>query len=678
MKSRNLTKSRFKVGYECPTKLYYLDNKEYGSNNEDDAFLRSLAEGGFQVGELAKLYYEGGVEITTDDKAEAVRQTAELMAQENATIFEAAFQFENLYVKVDVLVKKGKKVELIEVKAKSFDADDPPSFFDKRKTEPSLVAAWEPYVLDVAFQGWVFAKCYPKLALNCFLMMANKSAEATVDGLNQNFLLCREADGRSSVKVREGLAKKDLGRAILAKLNVQDCIETIWGMEFRWGKFPQMVAMLSKVVERNEYREPVLSKGCKACEYRIKAEAKAQGLRSGFEECWKKVAKLKDSDFVRPFVFDVWKIQDTELLIEEGIYFIDQMEDESCLKPKSRVPKKGGKSKKAPTAVDTAINPGEPLSTAARQWLQVVRTKEKSSEAYFDRDAVRAEMATWRFPLHFIDFETARVAIPFHAGRRPYEQIAFQFSHHQVDSDGKIEHKDDFLFDQQGKFPNFEFIRALKEALSRDEGTIFRYSHHENSVLNDIYKQLEELKHEVKDYRELQNFIATISTVEGVRGIRSMVDLCALVQKFYFNPATGGSNSIKYVLPSVLEASSFLQEKYAKAIYGAKIKSRNFGEPVAWIKRGSDGKLLDPYKGLSSVFQSGDLAIMGGRSLVRDRLNDGGAAMTAFARMQFTEMSNLERDRIRSALLRYCELDTLAMVMLYEHWANELGLTKAA
>ncbi len=51
-------------------------------------------------------------------------------------------------------------------------------------------------------------------------------------------------------------------------------------------------------------------------------------------------------------------------------------------------------------------------------------------------------------------------------------------------------------------------------------------------------------------------------------------------------------------------------------------------------------------------------------------LNNGGAAMTAYARMQFEEMSDYEREKIRSALLKYCELDTLAMVMIYEGWKD--------
>ncbi len=40
----------------------------------------------------------------------------------------------------------------------------------------------------------------------------------------------------------------------------------------------------------------------------------------------------------------------------------------------------------------------------------------------------------------------------------------------------------------------------------------------------------------------------------------------------------------------------------------------------------------------------------------------------AGARMQFEEMSPYEREEIRKALLKYCELDTMAMIMIYEHF----------
>jgi len=52
---------------------------------------------------------------------------------------------------------------------------------------------------------------------------------------------------------------------------------------------------------------------------------------------------------------------------------------------------------------------------------------------------------------------------------------------------------------------------------------------------------------------------------------------------------------------------------------------------------------------------------------------EGGAAMMAWAAMQFSDMGEGERKRIAEALLKYCELDTLAMVMIYEGWKDMTG-----
>jgi len=48
-------------------------------------------------------------------------------------------------------------------------------------------------------------------------------------------------------------------------------------------------------------------------------------------------------------------------------------------------------------------------------------------------------------------------------------------------------------------------------------------------------------------------------------------------------------------------------------------------------------------------------------------VSDGGAALTAYGKLQYTNMSNKEREELTEGLKRYCELDTLAMVMIFEH-----------
>ena len=144
MSNRYLTKSRFKLAMECPTKLYYTNKEEYINQNIEDSFLIALAEGGFQVGELAKHYFAGGYDIESLDYYEALRITNELLMRENVIIYEAAIKYENFFIRTDILIKKGRNIELIEVKAKS--ADD---FYNTNGIKP----AWMPYLLD-HIDGW--------------------------------------------------------------------------------------------------------------------------------------------------------------------------------------------------------------------------------------------------------------------------------------------------------------------------------------------------------------------------------------------------------------------------------------------------------------------------------------------------------------------------------------------
>jgi hypothetical protein len=53
---------------------------------------------------------------------------------------------------------------------------------------------------------------------------------------------------------------------------------------------------------------------------------------------------------------------------------------------------------------------------------------------------------------------------------------------------------------------------------------------------------------------------------------------------------------------------------------------------------------------------------------------DGGAATTAYARLQFEDLKTADRIQLEKSLLKYCELDTFAMVLIVEFWLNELKL----
>ncbi|AOV98895.1 DUF2779 domain-containing protein [Dehalococcoides mccartyi] len=654
MKPRYLTKSRFKLALECPTKLYYDGKPEYPDRNDEDSFLQSLAEGGFQVGELAKCYFPGGHDINTLDYDEALKRTSELLKKDKVVIYEAAIRFNQFFVRIDILVKNQENFELIEVKAKSSDSDSEDEFISRKGT---ILSEWHPYLADVAFQKHVLMKAFPGYNVNAYLMMADKTTLCPTDGLNQKFKIIKDADGRKSVSVSQALSQEDLSIKILNKVNIDSCSNLVYqeqfGSETQPFNFTDYLDYLTDHYVKDQKIVSQPSAACAGCQFKTTEEEAEDGLKSGFKECWRETLHWTDDDCEELTVLDLWNYRKKDRCFAEGrIKIEDLTEDDIVVKKDTK--------------------PG--LSPTQRQWLQVQKVQDHDHSEYIDVAGLKYEMAKWVYPLHFIDFETSMVAIPFNKGRHPYEGIAFQFSHHLVHQDGCIEHHGEYLNTTPGFFPNYEFVRSLKSELESDQGSIFRYATHENTFLNFIYQQLNSDQNDIPDREELCRFIRSITkssskSEEQWEGERSMIDLLELVKRYYYNPATNGSNSIKYVLPAVLNSSKYLQEKYSKPVYGAKggIPSLNY-QDWTWIRFEND-HVLDPYKLLPKMFQDipeKELELLSSD----DELKEGGAALAAYARMQFEEMSEYERREIKSALLKYCELDTLAMVMLFEGWQD--------
>ena len=661
MKQRYLTKSRFKLAQECPAKLFYTGKKEYPDQKQEDSFLAALADGGFQVGALAKCYYPGGVEVESLDDEQALAETNELLKRDKVVIFEAAVKYQNLFCRVDILVKDGTHLELIEVKAKSFNSSEgPDGFLNKNGTNNE--SKWGPYLEDAAFQKYVLDRAFPSYSVAPYLMLADKDSVCPVDGLNQKFKLFG-TNGRRGVKISPKETQQDIEKKILCKIPVNEMCEMIYaknyGTKDKPLTFGEMVARYADYYERDEKIDVPVSGACKGCEFRATAEQKAAGLKSGYEECWREKCGWTQADFEEPNIFDIWFLhyRTRDKWLGDGILKISQINPSDF----------------------SAAPMDEEYSTKGRQLLQITKTQQKDTSPWVDKRGLAAEMRSWRYPLHMIDFETAMPAIPFNKGLRPYEGIAFQFSHHVIDEDGSVEHRGEYINSEPGKYPNFDFIRALKKELEGDNGSIFRYSHHENTYLCHIYEQLTYAGAGEPDSRELREFIKSITKAknespEQWQGPRNMIDLCELVKHYYYDPYMKGSNSIKVVLPAILNSSQYLQRKYSAPVYGAVggIKSFNYKD-WRWIEFEPDGSVRDPYLLLPKLFddlspEEFELLEKGELFSTSEELHDGAAAMTAYAKLQFTEMTELERRKIIEALLKYCELDTLAMVMIVEGW----------
>jgi len=694
MKEKLFTKSAFKIALECPNKLYYYRNPDvYANADVEDEFLQALAEGGFQVGELAKIYC--GVPPENDieelDYDSALRRTQELMQQDQVNIAEAAFRYGNLFVRVDVLQRNGNHIELIEVKAKSWDPEED-TFFGK-KPEGSVKNDIRPYVYDVAFQKYVVTQSLKELypgeifTVRARLMMADKSKTADINGLNQLFKI-KKVNNRACVETAPD-AMQRLTHSQVQVLTAFDvdglCDRVIAGTTTEQGKDGFMLnmkflnyvnAMSFCYCKNKRYKDIPLGSKCFKCQFQSNG---SDGKEDGYKECWGEVAKFTDKDFNEPLVKDLWKQHiKCDEWVKKGVYKMADITEEQL---ERHADKKSG--------------PG--LDHKERKWLQIAMmtgNQEVLSDyaadihdgVYLDIDGLKDEMAKWKFPLHMIDFETTAVALPYYEGMRPYEQVAFQFSHHIIeqttDRGYTIRHAGQYLNEDVSQFPNFEFVRALREQLAHDEGTIFRYAPHENSILRAIYKQLEESTE--PDKQELMDFIDKITHVKDKKthkmlhqGKRDMVDLWEVVKRYFYEPREmGGSNSIKVVLPAVLNASQFLKDKYSKPIYGREIPSQNISsaKPIAWITFDPTGHVENPYHLLPPVSSLLGIPIIDNDMLEKMgedmTIANGGAALTAYNKLMFCDGSMTPA--LREALLRYCELDTMAMVFIWEFFNQQV------
>ena len=643
-----LSKSRFKLGLSCPNKLYFFGDSSYKNKEEDNSFLAALAEGGFQVEALSRLLYSGGHFIDAPHGAyqQAYEQTLELLKLDEVIIYEAAFLYDGLFVMTDILIKKGNRIKLIEVKAKSFDSTKSDTFIGARG---NIRSSWRPYLFDIAFQTHVAKKCLPNLDFVPFFLMADKSKVATIDGLNQRFRLPNNGDVRQDIDIR--ITTEEAHKtSVLSEINVSSLVNAIINDEFKYTEdlfFSKAVSILKKSYQAKTYPNwPTNYSRCKSCEFKIDDDTKDKGFKSGFEYCFSKQHQWSSLDFKRPNIFEIWNFRGQKLL-EQNRFFLNELTQDDF----------------------KVIDEPNAMSSRERRWVQVQRTLNPHSKPYVELDGLKKEMESWTFPLHFIDFETSAVALPFNKGRHPYEQVAFQFSHHIYHTDGTIEHSSEYINTNAGEFPNFKFIEALKNSLKNDKGTIFRFGTHENSILNAIKDQLESSNHPNK--ADLIGFIKTIATPRNDESepwvaSRPMVDLRVVILDYYYNPLTKGSNSIKAVLPAILNSCTFLKKKYTRPISEINMTSLNFEGHHRWIQF-DNTEVKNPYSLLPPIFVENDQEQLNQFISGLETISDGGAALTAYSKLQFTDMSIEERQIIKKSLLKYCELDTLAMVMIFEH-----------
>lgn len=586
-----LSKTDFKVGNDCPTKLYYR-KMNYSSSKEDNEYLEYLAEGGYAVGKMATLYFEEGIRIDNSTGVEqAIKQTQVELQKDSCTIFEAAFKSGNKLGVIDILIKDGERIQLIEVKSKGYDP--------AKKVE----SQWKELIPDIAFQKIIVEEIYPNHKIECYVLAPDKSKSTSIEGLNSMFKLIdfKTKNGFNFFDiVYDGSKSKLIEDQLLTKVAVDDAINK---------EIPRLRKDLEKL-EKSISPEitkikPNISKKCFKCEYG----------QSGKNECW---AHMPSSNTPLDDLFRIGNIGGTKAPLVNQL--IEEKKSSIFDVPLEALKGKWGE----------------------RQLIQIENTK--SNTEWFGPE-LSATIKSWKYPLHFIDFETSTSALPFHKGMKPYEMSAFQWSCHTIPYEGAEPLHTEWL-NLEPTFPSFKFAESLMAQIGTT-GTVLMWSPHENTTLRNIYKQMDRYKY---NNPALKGWLEIIVKLND-KDTGALVDMAALCLQQYFHPYMKGRTSIKWTLPAVLKSNKSKRTT---------TWLENFNTNINLLSLDKENHIEDPYKNLPSI----DILEHA------ETVNEGTGAMRAYEDMLFgkaREDKKLKAD-YEIALRNYCKLDTLAMLIIWEHW----------
>ena len=168
---------------------------------------------------------------------------------------------------------------------------------------------------------------------------------------------------------------------------------------------------------------------------------------------------------------------------------------------------------------------------------RLVRKHTLANKVFHDKRGAASALGDTGFPAHFLDFETAGLAVPVWPGTRPFQQIPVQFSLHIVREDMRTDHHEFLGLD--GSDPS----RALAEALlaaCEPTGPVFVYNAtFERSVMRSLAERFPDLS-------------------RGLGAITGrIVDLLPIARDHYYHPGQQGSWSIKSVLPAAVPQLSY-------------------------------------------------------------------------------------------------------------------------
>ena len=613
---RTLSKSDFSLARTCDAKLYFRENG-FPDNRAYDPYLRLLAEGGYMVEALATARFPGGIEMEYGaDAAVECRRALDHLASDTITLVQPTLLWRRRLARVDILRKAGNVVQLVEVKAKSFDGAGHRADIEKgglgvfrSKRKPyGIVADWLPKLEDITYQVVLLERLLPGVIVQPRMLLVDTSKRSSLDDLPRLFRIERRAG-------RDGVAQLHTVRFIgtpdqIAALDLLTEVDVSAEVAMLRDEIDQAASYYESLLDAPfDLSLAVHGAKCKECEF----DVERPDAKSGFVHCWGDLASAKPHVLELQGVGLVKHADGTpmvEALVKQG---------RACLfdVPEELLERKDG-----------TIGP------QAERQLRQIRCW-RAGECWVGAD-LRGKIEAVRYPIHFIDFEVSRLALPYHARMRPYGQVVFQWSCHTVDFPGAIPRHREWL-NQVDLWPNKSFVLALREAIG-DSGSVATWSAFESSRLKEIVRELPHFQ------AENPELVAWIDDVVSHR----IVDLHNWAKQDYYHPEMRGRTSIKVVLDALWKSDRVMRDQFA-----------------AWTQLPATA-LEDPYHALRPLMING----------VEQDVREGTGAVRAYEAMMYgVERTDEEaRSAWRELLLQYCKLDTLSMVLVFEHWRRATGL----
>jgi len=610
MRERTLSKSDFKIARTCGVKLFFRENR-YPDNQASNGYLQLLADGGYMVEALAKARYPDGIRLSYGrDPAADFALTLRHLEADDVVLFEATVLVGRRMARVDILEKKGQRIRVIEAKAKSFDgaehweslSDGGLGVFRGKKRPHNVVSTWREKIEDVAYQTVLLQAVFPDAVVTPWLALVDKSKTARMDRVTELFALEHgdSNDGTSSVHgarylgTVEQLADLDLLTEVDVSAEVDSVREEVTSRAIDFeGRLDAPLETFLAGVERGSH--------CRDCEFRV------DEARSGFRDCWGDLARPA------PHVLDLFsvgtaKAPNGETLIEWALTngrtgLLD-------------VPVDGLKR------ADGSIGP-----VAERQRRQIDFTRRGE---VFVGPNLKSRIHSLGGRIHFIDFEGSRLALPYHAGMRPYGNVAFQWSCHVVDGLGSTPTHAEWLNDVDA-WPNQAFADSLRAAIG-EVGPVLTWSAYETSILREI---VEDLEHFGRDAAEIAKWVDDLAKSR-------IVDLHEWAKSDFFHPVMRGRTGIKHVMDAIWPNDPAMRAQF-----------------IQWTGLPAN-TATSPYASLPPIEIKG----------VLQNVHEGTGAMRGYQEMMYG--SDRRDPAVRAGwahlLRQYCGLDTLSMLLIVEHW----------